>query len=259
MQIDLFKKEHLIPLVLPDRIDYRNVSCNDLIKEVSTFEDKPRLVYADPPWGYNQSPGSSGSPNAHYKTLKDSEIADTLDRAYDAAAKDARLLIWCTWPKLYEFINAFNGTRWRYVSGGSWHKVDHNGIGYHWLGSSEPVLLYKKGAPPCRYDTFNNAFQSQPEKHSVKPVEFLEGMLTRWLYPEHKVLDLYAGLGSMALACYRRHRGYIGAELDPQRYDHGMNWLHARGCARQSENHAINDHDEKDEIDRARNIESIPW
>ena len=46
----------------------------------------------------------------------------------------------------------------------------------------------------------------------------MRGWLRRWTDPGDLVLDLYAGLGSVAVACALEGRRYIGAEIDPERH-----------------------------------------
>ena len=237
MQIELFNADDIAPIVLPDGIDYRCASVDAVLQDLTQTGTRAKLVYADPPWVYSQAPGFSADPACHYKQLTDADIANHLRDAHAVGATHSRLLVWCTWPKLGEFWEQFNtGKPWRYVSGGSWHKHGgRSGVGYHWLGKSEPALLYKKGSPACRWNNFTNAHNSKPGLHSVKPVDFLIGMLQRWTDPGDLVVDLYAGLGSMALACHRTGRRYIGAEIDKKRHQEGLQWLHARNCGQQRE------------------------
>ena len=43
--------------------------------------------------------------------------------------------------------------------------------------------------------------------------------LERWTAPGDTVLDLFAGLGSVAVACLHTGRRYVGAEIDPDRFE----------------------------------------
>ena len=233
-QIELFGDNDIAPIILPDDIDYRCTGVGALIADLRLSGERPGLIYADPPWVYSQGPGTA-HPGLQYECLNDKAIADQLRSGYAIAAPAARLAVWCTWPKLGHFWQEFGtGSPWKYVTGGSWHKSGGaGGVGYHWLGCSEPILVYKKGSPKIRWSTFSNAHNSERQKHSVKPVDFLCGMLNRWTDPGEVVIDLYAGLGSMALACHRTGRRYIGAEISTERHREGLNWLHQRGCGAQ--------------------------
>ena len=232
MQLSLALKKH--PVVLPEDINYLNIGVVELMESL-TYTDIS-LIHADPPWSYTNNPGGAVNPGIHYDMITDKTISEHLQMAYSVAAKNARLACWCTWPKLGEFWSQFgDGRPWKYVTGGSWHKQSERsgGVGYHWLGRSEPILVYKKGSPPNHWDNLTNAHLSLQGKHSVKPVQWLMKMIERWTEPGDTVLDLYAGLGSMALACHLTDRKYIGAEIDPIRHEEGLSWLANRNCGHQ--------------------------
>ncbi len=206
----------------PAGIDLRCCSVDALLDDMPGV---PSLVIADPPWSYSQAPGVA-NPDLQYATITDRQIAIMLDRAYDLS-EDARLLVWCTWPKLGEWWYAADSERfrWKYKSGGSWHKKPNAGVGYHWLGNSELALLYVKGSPGIKWGALSNAHESQRQKHSEKPVEWMCEWLERWTEPGDLVLDLFAGMAPVARACARTGRRYVGAEIDPERYRQAVDRL----------------------------------
>lgn len=198
-----------------------------------------RLVIADPPWGgYERRPGVV-APDGVFPCLTLGEIAEHLDATAEAARPDARLVVWHCWPLLVEMIGdlarcaatgsdrtedadrvaVLHPARWEPVTGGAWVKSPHQGVGFHWLGRSEPVLVYRRASPPTdRGVDLGNAHVSEPGDHSAKPEEWHEAMIRRWTEPGDLVLDLYAGLGGIARACARSGRRYVGAEIDPKRH-----------------------------------------
>lgn len=206
---------------LPPDIDLRCCDVRDLVRDARGAT----LVHADPPWGYHNAPGvANPEANGIYDTMTDAEIAALLDTAYECALPGARLACWATWPKLHEFVASGGaGRRWRYVSGGAWLKTPHVGVGYHWRGATEPVLLFAHdGATgPCR-DFLQNGYASRSGEHSRKPVDWLRNMLRAWTDPGDLVLDLWAGLAPMAVACRMEGRRYVGAEIDPDRHGVGV-------------------------------------
>ena len=173
------------------------------------------LVHADPPWTYDDT-RTNGAAVDHYETIGMAEIAAHLDAAWDAAAPDSYLVCWCTWPKLAEWLAASSGMRWRYVTGGSWHKAGRIGIGTHVRGNDEPILLYVKGSPRPNL-ALRNSYVSERGRHSEKPVPFLRRIVDALARPDGRVLDLYAGLAPLARACRDAGREYVGIEIDPQR------------------------------------------
>lgn len=204
------------PPALPDNYRLR-------VADVATVCDEVRgatLVHADPPWSYDRSvargDGTLSGVNEHYDTITIDEIAAHLDRAYDSATASAYLLCWCTWPKLGEWLEASRAMRWRYVTGGAWHKSDRMGIGLHVRGDSEPLLIYRKGAPKPRR-AVSNGFTASRAEHSEKPAAWLADLVEAFTDRGDVVLDLYAGRAPMGAACVTTGRRYVGAEIDPAR------------------------------------------
>jgi N6-adenosine-specific RNA methylase IME4 len=190
------------------------------------------LVHADPPWSYRSAGVPRGGPNnnggnvaVHYDSLTDPDIAAHIRHAASHARPDAYMLLWCTWPKLAEWMGQ-DVTPWRYITGGSWHKTGMcSGIGYHVRGNSEPWLLYALGKPRPVTRDLSNAVTSPRQEHSEKPAAWLETMI-RALCPEDgAVFDLYAGLGPCAVAARDAGRSYVGAEIDPERHAQALRRL----------------------------------
>jgi len=146
------------------------------------------------------------------------DIVQTVDAAYDSAADSAYMLLWSTWPTIGEwFAASLKNHRWRHVTGGSWHKSNGIGIGYHVRGDSEPWLLYAKGEPRP-FGTLRNAWRAPRRRHSEKPAEPLRAFVSAMSQPGDLVLDLYAGLAPLARVCMQTGRRYVGAEIDAERH-----------------------------------------
>lgn len=187
------------------------------------------LVHADPAWVYRNR-GTSGAFNGTaagaYPCLSIADVARDLNAAFDTSAPDAYLLNWITWPILVEELEAcakgrgrfFPLLKWRLVSGGSIHKSTGIGIGFHWRGDSEPLLLLAKGNPKPIEKNARNAYQGPRARHSEKPEPYLRELVSAFTKPGDLVLDLYAGLAPMRRACLATGRRYVGAEIDPERH-----------------------------------------
>ena len=205
---------------LPEGIDLR---CCD-VAEVLSVARGARLVVADPPWQYDTGSAGKGmaqpEENGIFAGLEMAPIVAHLDASYDCCAPDARLAVWYTWPKDAEWYDAGNaGKRWGpRKSGGAWLKTGQVGVGYHWRGQTEPVALFTRGTTGRPLECLLNGYASVPDEHSYKPVEWQRAWIRAWTSPGDLVLDLYAGLGSVAVACALEGRRYIGAEIDPERH-----------------------------------------
>ena len=118
------------------------------------------VILADPPWNYDVSHRRGAAEN-HYPTMTMPELA-TLP-VCDLAAPDSVLLMWATWPKLFEGVQSIiESWGFTYVTGFPWVKVTEItrslfdgqiwirpqwGTGYWVRGASEVVLIGKRGNP----------------------------------------------------------------------------------------------------------------
>ena len=192
-------------------------------------------IIADPPWLYSggQEAGHTGLAGHHYKGLPDKVIAAHLALTYRVAAPDSYLMIWATFPKLLEWaredaiLRSAGGQTtkgqplgWEYVSGGAWGKIGTLGVGYHFRGDAELLLLYRKGNPkPLGGSKSNLWLAERTPVHSEKPQRALEALVSMGAAPGDLVVDCYAGeSASLALVCRRLGRRYVGAELSSKRW-----------------------------------------
>lgn len=203
----------------PAGVDLRCCPCQEIVADSSDA----KLIIADPPWSYSQSAGAA-DPSLQYGVLSMSDIVAILASFH---GPNRRLALWMTWPQIGEWMRLTQGWVWGDVkSGGSWHKSGPGGVGYHWLGFSEPVLLYVSGSPGCgKWDNLKNSHDSPREGHSVKPVDWMRGWIRRWTDPRDLVVEPFAGRGSGACATAAENRRYLGAEIDPDRHAQALTAL----------------------------------
>lgn len=216
------------PPALPDGIDLRCCSVEDLLANVDGL---PTLIVADPPWSYeNDHRLLGGVAGQQYETTNNDRIAIVLAAAHRVANKNCRLAMWGTWPKIQEWTVSTSqmgdNWPWRFVTGGAWTKLGGPGVGFHWFGNSEFVLVYTTGTPTTKRDVITlNAHSSFRQRHSEKPWKWMAGWIERWTEPGDLVLDLYAGMAPVARACVATGRRYLGAELDPVRHRQAVDRL----------------------------------
>jgi N6-adenosine-specific RNA methylase IME4 len=201
-----------------DGLDLRLCDVADLFGDPA-LQGAATLIHADPPWLYDQA-GANGNAQSHYVGLSCEQIAQHVDAAYDLALSDAYLLLWLTGPKLREWFAAAEaqGLRWRQLSAGHWVKSGI-GVGQHWRGDGELLVLYKKGSAAPRHRSLSNTYRSDRTRdHSEKPQEWLRQLLEAFAPERGLVVDLYAGLAPLARACHQTGHRYVGAEIDPKRH-----------------------------------------
>jgi N6-adenosine-specific RNA methylase IME4 len=162
------------------------------------------IIYLDPPWKYNSRANHKtrfrGGACGHYPLMSMQEIAAL--RVPQLAAKNAAILMWCTFPYLSEQIKLFDhwGFRYRtqfltwiklnpkgydqpkddpnYAPGkqytlytdGLFHSVFF-GTGYYAKANPEVCLLGMRGQVPTISDAVSSVILAPRREHSRKPDE----------------------------------------------------------------------------------------
>jgi N6-adenosine-specific RNA methylase IME4 len=211
-----------------------DLRCQDVRAMIASLPDGcAALVLADPNWLYT---GGTADPHRglaghHYQGSTEAEIATILASTYRLAQSDSYLAVWCTFPKLLEWARhdaILLNAGWAYVTGAAWGKTNGLGVGYHFRGDAELLLLYKKGTPKPLTGSKSNLWLADRLGHSEKPQVALGALISMAAPLGGLVVDCYAGeSASLARACRALGRRYVGAELDPAR--------HARALVRLSQ------------------------
>jgi N6-adenosine-specific RNA methylase IME4 len=154
-------------------------------------KDKFRVLYADPPWNYNDdNPGTPARVAAdHYPCMPLSEIC-----AMDIASivhDDAVLFLWATSPLLPEGLEIMKAWGFKYKAGFVWDKIAHMFGNYNSV-RHEHLLLGTRGSCLPESDKLIGSVQSIKKSggHSSKPKQFREIIDT--LYPQGERLELFA-------------------------------------------------------------------
>lgn len=138
------------------------------------------VIYADPPWSYNDKAMNRGGAERHYGTTENSELA----KMNVAAAKDSVCFMWTTWPMLTDAIDLMKSRGFEYRTVAFvWVKANKKatdspfwGMGSWTRANSEICLLGVKGKPK-RQGKGVHQLIVEPEmitdpimQHSRKPV-----------------------------------------------------------------------------------------
>ena len=156
--------------------------------DIFTTDRKYRVIYADPPWSYNDKQNIEvlGGAVKHYTTMPLEEICDLPVPAED----DAVLFIWVTSPLLEDVFRVIRAWGFRYKSSFVWDKVAHN-MGHYNSVRHEFLLICTKGS--CTPDVpklFDSVVSIERTEHSRKPKEFRDMIDT--LYPRGNRLEMFA-------------------------------------------------------------------
>lgn len=152
------------------------------------------IIYADPPWAYRDVEfvidGETSSVEDHYPTLKLPQLKEL--PVWDIAKKDCLLFMWSTGPKLDEAIPLLTSWKFKYATVGFvWNKVLCH-PGYYTLGSTEYVLIGKRGKIPQPRGARNirQFLELKRTKHSKKPIEIAERI--DQMFPTQSKIELFA-------------------------------------------------------------------
>ena len=158
--------------------------------DIFTTDKKYRVIYADPPWSYNDKQDTDyfGGAEKHYGTMPIEDIAAL--PVGKIAEKDAVLFLWATSPLIFESKQIFEAWGFTYKSMFIWDKV-RTGMGHYNSVRHEMLLICTRGS--CTPDTprMFDSVQSieRTENHSEKPQEFRDIIET--LYSGEKI-ELFA-------------------------------------------------------------------
>jgi site-specific DNA-methyltransferase (adenine-specific) len=142
---------------------------------------KYSVIYADPPWQYNQK-GISGAAERHYHTMNFEDLCKL--PVCDLAEKDCVLFLWVTFPQIEAGLRLIKewGFQYKTVSF-VWLKQNRvsdswfYGLGFWTRGNAEICLLATRGKPKRKSAKVHQFIVSHIEKHSRKPDEAREKIL----------------------------------------------------------------------------------
>lgn len=109
------------------------------------------IIYADPPWSYDDKAKNRGGAERHYKTTGDTDLADMRIPAAD----DAVLFMWATFPKIHDAIALMDAWGFEYKTAAFlWVKANKKatdspfwGMGNWTRANAEVCLLGVRGKP----------------------------------------------------------------------------------------------------------------
>jgi len=156
--------------------------------DIYSTDKKYRVIYADPPWSYNdkQDTEKLGGAVKHYPTMPLDEIC----AIPVPAEKEAVLFLWTTSPMLEDSFKVINAWGFKYKSSFIWDKVLH-AMGHYNSVRHEFLLIATRGS--CTPDVpklLDSVVSIERTEHSRKPKEFRDIIDT--LYPLGNRLEMFA-------------------------------------------------------------------
>jgi N6-adenosine-specific RNA methylase IME4 len=149
------------------------------------------VIYADPPWRYENPPvgSSSRSIENKYPTMDLAEICVLPVR--EIIHENAVLFLWATAPKLAECMAVITAWGFNYRTNMVWVK-DKIGMGYHVRNQHELLLIAKKGElpPPTEENRPSSVLFAERLEHSAKPAALYE--MIDAMYPNLRKVELFS-------------------------------------------------------------------
>lgn len=136
---------------------------------------KYKIIYADPPWSYQNGGVPQGGVNAQYKTMTLQDIKNLPVK--DITDDTSVLLLWATFPQLKEALEVMEAWGFKYKTlGFSWLKTNKDGspffgIGYYAKSNQEVCLLGVKGKAHSlvKSNSVSSVIIHEKTRHSEKP------------------------------------------------------------------------------------------
>lgn len=156
-------------------------------------DGKYRVIYADPPWEYEQHgvsvDRSYGSDEFQYPSMNIDDLCDLPIK--NLAADDSVLFIWVTSPKLNQVWQLIEAWGFEYKTSFVWDKVQHN-FGYYNSVRHELLLICGRGSSTPDVAHLFDSVQSieRSDKHSEKPIQFRQIIDT--IYTQGRKIELFA-------------------------------------------------------------------
>lgn len=135
---------------------------------------KYKIIYADPPWSYNDKSLNRGGAERYYKTVENS-VLENLD-VQSICDEDCILFMWATFPKIQEALDLIKAWGFKYKTNAfTWVKKNKKagtnfwGMGHWTRSNAEICLLGVKGKPKRIGMGVHSIIEAPIEAHSKKP------------------------------------------------------------------------------------------
>lgn len=171
---------------------HRQMKKAQVAQKVAALPDgQYRVIYADPPWKYNDTRDVNGTDYTgaehHYPCMTMAELCAL--PVSGLAAPDAVLFLWVTSPLLYEAAPMIKAWGFTYKTSYVWDKVKHN-MGHYNSVRHEFLLICTRGSClPDAATLHDSVLSIERTKHSEKPEEFRQ--LIDAMYPLGSRIELF--------------------------------------------------------------------
>lgn len=138
------------------------------------IKSKYKIIYADPPWSYNDKSMHRGGAERHYRTMSKLELESL--PVNNLAEQDCTLFLWITFPKIQDGLDLIKAWGFDYKTlGFVWikkNKINNKlfwGMGHWTRANPEVCLIAIKGKPKRINAGVHSVIEEPIAKHSQKP------------------------------------------------------------------------------------------
>ena len=155
-------------------------------KEGSTTQKKYNIIYADPPWTYEDKahPGKRGA-QYKYGLMGTQSLIDLRPMIDKIAAEDCLLAMWWTPPLIIDALRVIDGWGFKLktAKGFTWRKMtvngkEHFGMGRWTRNNTEDCLFATRGRPKRVALNVRQLVSAKTREHSRKPDEVRDALVT---------------------------------------------------------------------------------
>ncbi len=135
---------------------------------------KYKIIYADPPWAYNESGSGNRVVHSKYSTMQIEELENLQIKGI--SDENCILFLWVTFPRLEEGLRLIKNWGFKYCGlGFVWIKENKKsnslfwGMGYYTRQNAEVCLIGRKGKLKPLVHNIHSIVNSKIREHSRKP------------------------------------------------------------------------------------------
>lgn len=181
---------------------------------------KYQIIYADPPWSYNDKMKGHQGAETHYKTQEKGWLSRLPIK--NIADSDCVLFLWVVSPLIDECLDVLKAWGFKYKTiAFCWNKQTKNkkwvsNLGRWTMGNIELCLLGVKGKPKRIVKNIKQLVIAERKKHSQKPSEV-----------RNRIVELIGDLPRIELFAREKIEGWdaIGYDIDGKDIQISLNEL----------------------------------
>lgn len=219
--------------------------CKDGIELLNSFDDcSVDLIITDPP--YKTTPkGCAGTSGGMMQTeickkgqmfkYNDLVPKDYAKCMYRVLKDGSHCYVMTNHVNLQDTLNSFTEVGFHFVKSLVWDKGNKI-MGTYYMSQFEYILFFRKGKGVKINDCGTSDILRVPNKKpkdkkgkvlhvTAKPPELMEILIKNSSKEGQLVVDPFAGLFSVGLACKKLKRKFIGSEIDKQYFEIGLDLL----------------------------------